>query len=549
MHRAIGSMNDWDWVRGLVTSAFVVGVVWLLAGCSLVNPACEGPCTCPDRAAEVEPVWDKLAVEVASLGEQRPTGVAVASDGRTFLAFPWAEDAPDDSVVELAPDGMTRPYPSASWSAWDGESGPSALRSFVCVQTVYADDENNLWVLDSGNPRNRRGVVPGGPKLVKIDLETDTITDVVYFDSKRFLDPDSYLAGLCVDTRTQTAYTIDASDGEVYVVDLQTEAMHRVSLDKPAAEPRAFTMSYAPGAALLALAGDAVSATGLEPSRSTLAGLALSADGDWLYYHTDGERVCRVATDKLRDRTLTDGIRSAAVEDLGEVETRISGVWLDAQDNLYMAAVDGDAVYVRSPSGGVDTVLADPRLAQADALAGGPGGYVYFTALKRDAFEVPCGQTAEHTARVLKFSPQKIALAEQRRQGAEDLHTEAAWYRKLAEDAEQLAAESERVAEEKTNQAKAVIASAESASASGEGVTQAMREATQQAVREAKQARQSAEDDRTAAEQLRARSQAAREAAALAERQAADAEFAELDAERPGDTGNTGLADVPTTTD
>jgi hypothetical protein len=45
---------------------------------------------------------------------------------------------------------------------------------FICVQSVYADDQNNLWVLDPGSPQ-QQGVVKEGAKLLKFNPATGAL--------------------------------------------------------------------------------------------------------------------------------------------------------------------------------------------------------------------------------------------------------------------------------------------------------------------------------------------------------------------------------------
>jgi hypothetical protein len=54
---------------------------------------------------------------------------------------------------------------------------------FVSVQSVVIDPANRLWVLDTGSPL-LKNALPGGPKLVAIDLATNKVI-------KRILLPSS----------------------------------------------------------------------------------------------------------------------------------------------------------------------------------------------------------------------------------------------------------------------------------------------------------------------------------------------------------------------
>ena len=189
----------------------------LLAACLQVG--CSGRHQSP---AGFAPKWDKLVVDVARFDRDQPSSVAVSSDGRLFVGFPWWSQRPRHAVVEVRPDGSTRPYPSGSWNDWDGRGGPSALMGFVCAQAMFVDDEDHLWVLDAGNPRNRSGVVTAGPKIFKIDLADDSIAQIFYIDHKRSLSRDAYLSDFRVDRERNVAYIADAGRGGIFVYDLKT---------------------------------------------------------------------------------------------------------------------------------------------------------------------------------------------------------------------------------------------------------------------------------------------------------------------------------------
>jgi hypothetical protein len=113
---------------------------------------------------------------VVATFEHQVTGVTVAPDGRIFVNFPrWTEDTPV-SVAELMPDGSTKAYPNEEWNAWRNArmSELSPGDHFVCVQSVVADRQGSLWVVDPAAP-NAEKTVKGGPKVVEIDLKSNKV--------------------------------------------------------------------------------------------------------------------------------------------------------------------------------------------------------------------------------------------------------------------------------------------------------------------------------------------------------------------------------------
>ena len=117
--------------------------------------------------------------KVASFDHQ-VTGIALAETGRIFVNFPrWSEDAPV-SLAELTPDGKLHPYPNEEWNRYRNAAPLTPGDHFVCVQAETADGHGSLWVIDPAAP-NTEAVVAGGPKLVKIDLATNSVTRTFTF--------------------------------------------------------------------------------------------------------------------------------------------------------------------------------------------------------------------------------------------------------------------------------------------------------------------------------------------------------------------------------
>jgi hypothetical protein len=102
--------------------------------------------------------------------------------------------------AKLHPDGSICPFPNAEWNS--GKPGPG--ERFVCVQSVVADREGYLWVLDSGNPKFL-GVIPGAPKLLKFDQRTGKLLAKILYTELAIL-PNSYLNDVRIDTTRNVAY-------------------------------------------------------------------------------------------------------------------------------------------------------------------------------------------------------------------------------------------------------------------------------------------------------------------------------------------------------
>src|SRR5262245_11678829 len=161
-----------------------------------------------DKAPQAKP--GSFRLEEAAHFDHQATGVAVSADGRIFVNFPrWTEDSPV-SVAEVGRDGKLTPYPDEQWNAWRNAAAGNrkAAEHFVCVQSVVADNRGNLWVLDPASPGLDK-VISGGPKLVRIELATNKVAQVIRFGEDVALQG-SYLNDVRIHPEGRTAFITDS---------------------------------------------------------------------------------------------------------------------------------------------------------------------------------------------------------------------------------------------------------------------------------------------------------------------------------------------------
>lgn len=325
-------------------------------------------------------------LDVAAESGRRWTGVAVSKEGRMFVCWPrWSDDVPV-SVAELLPSGEAVPYPDAAWNAWDERMSPRS--GFVCAQSVYVDAENFLWILDPANPKFA-GVIEGGPKLVKVDLATNRIAAKYYFDEYA-APPGSYLNDVRVDTAGGFAYITDSGLGAIVVVNLASGKSRRVL---------EFNESSKSEGASVVIDGEAWLRDGKKPAVHS-DGIALSPDGEYLYYHAlTGTSLYRIGTVWLRDVLLTSRKRGGHVELVGTTGPA-DGMMFGPDGLLYITSLEESAIKRLMPEGGLETVVEDGRLAWPDSLAFGPDGSLYVTASRIHLW----GETTE-PYRLFRLSP------------------------------------------------------------------------------------------------------------------------------------------------
>ncbi len=303
--------------------------------------------------------------------DHQATGVAVSEEGRIFVNFPrWTEDS-EISVAELV-DGRPQPYPDERWNSWRNakKNELSPEDRFVCVQSVVADRRGSLWVLDPAAPATEQ-VVEGGPKLVRIDLSTDTVTRVYSFGPD-IAPQGAYLNDVRFHPDGRRAFMTDSgAKGALVVLDLESGAARRVLDGHPSTQPEKDVVVKADGRELRRPDG--------RGAEFAADGIEVSPDGAFVYWQAlTGRTLYRISTDTLADPSLDEAALNDRIEVMGEVGVS-DGYWMDRQGRLYISAVEDKAVKVREPSGEVRTVVQDDRLRWPDSFAQGPDEALYVT--------------------------------------------------------------------------------------------------------------------------------------------------------------------------
>jgi sugar lactone lactonase YvrE len=296
------------------------------------------------------------------------TGISVSKNGRLFVNFPRWSDRYLNAVIEVKPDGSTAPFPDETWNRWDLKRA-TAGDHFICVQSVVVDDSDSLWILDPASPL-QAGVVPGGAKLVKIDLHTNQVDRVISLGDD-VAKHGSYLNDIRFDLDRNAAYITDSGDGALVVLDLQTGKARRVLEGHP-------STVVEPGVQII-VEGKTLLFNG-KPPQFNADSIALSPDKEYLYYKPlTANTLSRIRTGVLRDAAASSDDVAAAVEKVAEIYPT-DGFWIDAEGNLYLSDVTHNAVARRSPDGKLQPMVQDARLQWPDTFSEGPDGAIYISA-------------------------------------------------------------------------------------------------------------------------------------------------------------------------
>lgn len=322
-------------------------------------------------APMAKPDLPSARIEKVASFDHQVTGVAVSEDGRIFVNFPrWFEDAPV-SLAELSKDGKIRPYPDAEWNSYRNAAPKEPGTHFVCVQAETADGKGHLWVVDPAAPATGF-IVPGGPKLVEIDLKTDKVIDRYAFGGD-VAPQGSYLNDVRLSPDGRYAYMTDSgAQGALVVLDLQTRRARRV-LD--GASPTQVDKDVE-----VVIDGKKIQTADGRGVEFAADSISLDPKGEFLYFQPlTGKTLYRIPTAALQDATLAPDQVAAKVETVSASEPN-DGLWQDRSGKLYFTAVQKGAIETGEPGAKErHTLVKDPRLVWPDTFAEGPDATLYVT--------------------------------------------------------------------------------------------------------------------------------------------------------------------------
>ena len=398
----------------------------------------------PSHAATDQPIGS--LEPVATFPGPMPEGVTVSHANRIFVNFArWGDDIPF-TVAEIV-NGKAVAYPNEQINDWPGRAlrNPNAFghtldqetadqTHFVSVQSVVVDPADRLWVLDTGAPLLMNNV-PGGPKLVAIDLATNEVIKTIllppetcgtncYLNDVRFdlrvgatgsQDPGTMIGskaapnpnvpprdpkfpmaerspGSTVEVTAPfkpsrdanavhgTAYITDSSSqgpNAIIVVDLATgKSMRRLNQHVSTESEPGFLMFAQGEPVYQTLPGHPA-----EPVNFAADGIAISADGRTLYYcPINSTKLYAVSTAYLRDKSKSDADVESTVHIVtGKMPS--DGLESDAEGRVYMTDPVTDSIHRWDPKTGLTETLAhDPRLLWPDTMSLSDDGYLYVTA-------------------------------------------------------------------------------------------------------------------------------------------------------------------------
>ena len=312
---------------------------------------------------------------IAALYGPMPTGVTVSHTGRIFINYPhWGDDV-KFTVAELK-NGRPVPYPNAQINKIDKAHPDKCLYS---VQSVVVDPLDRLWALDTGSVKLGPNV-PGGPKLVCMDLKTNTVTRTIFFP-RAVVPAQTYLNDVRFDLRrgkAGMAYITDSGDGApngIIVVDLATGKSYRRLGGHPSVKVEPGFIMTVEGQPLYERK------PGQKPKQPQFNSDGIAITPARLYYcPLSGRHLYSVSLDALSDPKRSEADVEQTVVDEGAKPTASDGLESDTQGGIYCTGEEINGLVRRAPSGQYQTLVQDPRLIWTDTLSFATNGYLYVTA-------------------------------------------------------------------------------------------------------------------------------------------------------------------------
>jgi sugar lactone lactonase YvrE len=300
-----------------------------------------------------EALFPESELEVVATMDMPLGNPAVSADGRIFFNLhPLAE--PEGATVFEWIDGQAIPYPDAEFQT-----------DFRSVLGMFIDSQNRLWTLDNSSLNQ------GNTRLLAFDLENNAVVH-----DHTFGDDFDFLNDLQVSPDGQTIYFSDPglfflSPPAIVIYDIETGETRRLLEGHDSVTAQKWNVQ-ADGEPLWLVPW-------LLPFRLGIDGIALSKDGQWLYYGgITHDTLFRVRTSDLMDQSLTDEALAGRIESAGR-KPLSDGFSADVENNIYITDVEHQGIARMAPDGQLQTLIRDERVRWADGISFGPDGLVYFT--------------------------------------------------------------------------------------------------------------------------------------------------------------------------
>jgi sugar lactone lactonase YvrE len=288
-------------------------------------------------------------------------GVTTTQDGRLFLNEIHLDGSAGPRVLEWR-QGQAIPFPNQEWN--EKASAINAASHLVLVNSLRIGPDGDLWLVDSGAPGFGAAKIPHGPKLVDVELHSNSVRRVYGLDyvtrTNSFVDD--------VRFNGRTAYLSDAGAGALIVLDLDSGGARRVLEGHPSVE--ATKPATGEGQVLYGPDG--------KPVFIQVDQLEVSGDGRWLFFQPASGPFSKIETKWLKP-DVPESVIEQHVEHFADTPST-GGTAIDAAGNIYVSDVDRLRVLKVSRTGETSIVIEDPRLIWVDAMWIDNDGFLWMPA-------------------------------------------------------------------------------------------------------------------------------------------------------------------------
>jgi uncharacterized protein (TIGR03437 family) len=321
-------------------------------------------------------------------GSGYPVGVTVDTAGHLFIA-----DTYRNRVQKISPDGTIVTVAGVGTAGFSGDGGPATSAQLHHPSAVAVDGAGNLFIVDYNN--YEENAPEGNRRIRKVSVE-GIITTVAGGGKESPGD-----GGPAVDAVLAPIGVAVDGDGNLFIADLEAGRLRKVS-------PDGTISTVAGNGGQCCFAGDGGPATSAQLYFPT--GLALDSGGNLLI--ADGPRIRKVSP----GGTITSvagngsfGLSGDGGPATGAQLGVISGIAVDAADNLFLTDLSHGRVRKISPDGIITTVAGNGGCCFAGD--GGPAiraAVPYPTAIAVDRAGNLFIATIADIQRVRKISPDGI---------------------------------------------------------------------------------------------------------------------------------------------
>ena len=295
------------------------------------------------------------------------TGVSTSPDGRLFVLYARGLDGSTGPQVVEWKGNSSVPYPDEEWNSY--EEGKDPATHFIRVNSQRIGPDGALWIVDPGANFGNPVLLPDGPKVVKIDLKTNSVDRI--YPMGNVTESASALDDIRFNAATDKAYLTDAETPGLIVLDLVTGEAQRVlgmfRIWLHAVRANNFVDNHISTTGYMPISAEGTLMPGTYVGADQLE---VSPDHQWLYYQPSSGGMWRIETVYLDQAFYNSSLRNdlgSYVDPFASTATS-GGTAIDANGTIYVSDTDRFAVYTIAPNGTRSVLVQDPRLSWIDAM-------------------------------------------------------------------------------------------------------------------------------------------------------------------------------------